>query len=193
VQQSASLQVRVNGLLINQVRLRKLQSAPQLVIVDPVIGAFEIDDRDQRFHVEALDLNIPTAVRATLAYGGWRHISVQALIALLRDATEGADSADGDRSSWVHASDLAEIEALRPAAEPGALGARRGFRKAARVLYGARIPYLIVGEYDSPEDFDVCMRTALVIVPDAPRAHERLSAVGSKIMPKNGQVSGKCQ
>ena len=185
MQQSASLQVRVNGILINQVRLRGFKSDPRLVIVDPIVGAFEIDDRDNRFHVEVLDLNLPKEVRATLANGGWKDISVRALIVILRDATEGSGAGDGDCSSWVHASDLAEIEGLKPVPEPNVLFSRRGFRKAARVLYRARIPYLIVGEYESPEDLDVCMRTALVIVPDAPRAHERLCANGFKAHPTN--------
>jgi hypothetical protein len=101
------------------------------------------------------------------------------------DATEGPEPGDGDRSSWVHSSDIAELEGLRPDAEPSVLRARRGFRKAVRILYAARIPYLIVGEYESPEDFDACMRTALVIVPDAPRAHERLCANGFKAHPTN--------
>ena len=183
MQQSASVQVRVNGILISRVRLRGLQSDLKLVVVDPVIGAFEVDDRDQRFHVEVLDLDIPNERRATLPNGGWKHVSVQALIAVLRDATEGSGAADGDCSSWVHASDLAEIEGLRPIPEPRVLHARRGFRKAARILYAARIPYLIVGEYESPEDLDVGMRTALVIVPDASRALERLCANGFKAHP----------
>ena len=185
MQQSASVQVRVNGILINQVRLRGIKGDPRLVIVDPIVGAFEIDDRDNRFHVEVLDLNIPPEARAALPGSGWKDISVRALIAMLRDATEGSGAGDGDRSSWVHASDLTEIEGLRPTEEPSALSARRGFRKAARILYAARIPYLIVGEYESPENLDVSMRTSLVIVPDAPRAHERLCTNGFKAHPTN--------
>ena len=104
---------------------------------------------------------------------------------MLREATEGPELGDGDRFGWVHASDLAEIDGLRPVEEPSVLRARRGFRKAARILYSARIPYLIVGEYESPEDLDVCMRTALVIVPDAQRAHECLCAKGYKAHPTN--------
>jgi hypothetical protein len=183
VQQSASVQVRVNGIVINQVRLRGLKSDPRLVIVDPVVGAFEIDDRDNRFHVEVLDLNIPTEVRATLPNGAWKQISVKALTALLREATERSGAEDGDRSSWVHGSDIAELEGLRPDAQPSDVRSRRGFRKAARILYNARIPYLIVGEYESPEALDGCTRTVLVIVPDAPRAHERLCANGFKAHP----------
>ena len=80
VQQSASLQVRVNGILINQVRLRGIKSDPRLVIVDPVVGAFEIDDCDNRFHVEMLDLNLPTEVRAALPNGGYTRARRSALI-----------------------------------------------------------------------------------------------------------------
>ena len=185
MKQSASVQVRVNGIFINLLRLRGLKSDPRLVIVDPVVGAFEIDDRENRFNVEVLDLNVPTEVRATLPNGGWKHISVQALIALLRDATEGHELGDGARSSWVHGSDIAELEGLRPDAQPSDVRARRGFRKAARILYEARIPYLIVGEYESPEAVDFCTRTVLVIVPDAPRAHERLCANGFNAHPAN--------
>lgn len=183
MQQSASVQVRVNGILIQQVRLRGPMSDPRLVIVDPIVGAFEIDDRDHRFQVGVLDLNVPAEIRATLPDCGWKGISVRALIAMLRDATEGPGTGDGDRSSWVHASDIAELEGLRPVAEPSDVRARRGFRKAARILYSARIPYLIVGEYESPENLDVCTRTALVIVPDAPQAHARLCANGFKAHP----------
>lgn len=183
MQQSASLQVRVNGILINQVRLRGLKSDPRLVIVDPIVGAFEIDDRENHFHVEILDLNVPAEIRATLPECGWKDTSVRALIAMLRDATEGPEPGDGARCSWVHASDLAEIDGLRPVEEPSVLRARRGFRKAARILYSAGIPYLIVGEYESPDNLDVCTRTALVIVPDAPRAYERLCGSGFKAHP----------
>jgi hypothetical protein len=183
VQQSASVQVRVNGIVINQVRLRGLKNDPRLVIVDPLVGAFEIDDRDNRFHVEVLDLDLPREVRAAHPNGGWKQISVKALTAMLREATEDSAGADGDRSSWVHGSDIAELEGLRPDAAPSVLRARRGLRRATRILYAARIPYLIVGEYESPADLDDCMRTALVIVPDAPRAHERLCANGFKAHP----------
>lgn len=182
MQQSASVQIRVNGVLINQVRLRGLKSDPRLVIVDPVIGAFEIDDGDNRFQVEVLDLNLPPEARAADPNGGWKPISVQALIALLRGATEGQPAEDTPRSSWLHASDLAEIDGLTPCASPHEVRVERGFRKAARLLYVARIPYLIVGAYDSPED---AARTALVIVPDAPRAHERLCANGFKPHPSD--------
>lgn len=182
--QSASVQVRVNGVLISQVRLRGFKSDPRLVIVDPVIGAFEIDD-DRKFSVEMLDLNIPTEIRSTLPNGGWKHISVKALVAVLRGATEDAGAEDGDRSSWVHASDLAEIEGLTTVAEPCVLRARRGFRKAARILYSAGIPYLIVGEYESPEDSDACTRTALVLVPDSSRALEHLCSKGFRPHPTN--------
>jgi hypothetical protein len=185
VQQSASVQVRVNGILINQVRLRGSKSDPRLVIVDPVVGAFEIDDRDKRFHVEVLDLNLPTEVRATLPNGGWKDISVQALIVMLRDATEGPEPGDGDRSSWVHGSDIAELDGLRQDAQPSDVRARRGFRKAARILYGARIPYRVVGEYESPEDFDLGTRTTLVVVPDSQRAHQVLCANGFEAHPTN--------
>jgi hypothetical protein len=66
VQQAASVQIRVNGIPIQQVRLWVPQNNPKLVIVDPLIGCFEIDDRDQRFHVEVLDLDIPAKLRAQL-------------------------------------------------------------------------------------------------------------------------------
>ena len=185
MQQSASVQVRVNGILINQVRLRGIKSDPRLVIVDPIVGAFEIDDRDNRFHVEVLDLNLSKEVRATLANGGWNNISVCALIAMLREATEEPAVVDGDRSSWVHASDLAEIDGFRPVEEPIVLRARRGFRKAARILYAARIPYLVVGEYEDPEEIDNCARTALVVVPNSRRAHECLCSSGFEPHPTN--------
>jgi hypothetical protein len=48
VQRSVGVQVRVNGVPIGQVRLRGPECDRKLVIVDPVIGAFAIDDQDQR-------------------------------------------------------------------------------------------------------------------------------------------------
>lgn len=195
MQQSVSIQIRVNGVPIQQVRLRGPQNSRKLVIVDPVIGSFEIDDRDQRFHIEVLDLDIPTELRATLPNGGWKQVSARALMAMLSGATnDSAKVEDGDRCSWVHGSDLAEVDGLRADSQAIDLGARRALRKAARVLYNSGIPYLHVGEYQLPEEATGCTDAALIIVPDAQRAHQLLCANGFEPHPAsvNSVICAAC-
>jgi hypothetical protein len=85
----------VNGVPIGQVRLRGPECDRKLVIVDPVIGAFAIDDRDQHFQIEVLDLDIPVEARTNLPNGGWRNVSVRALIGMLSPETTDIES-DGD-------------------------------------------------------------------------------------------------
>jgi hypothetical protein len=77
VQRSVGVQVRVNAVPISRVRLRGPECDRQLVIVDPVIGAFAIDDQDQRFQIEVLDLDIPVKARTNVPNGGWRGVSVR--------------------------------------------------------------------------------------------------------------------
>jgi hypothetical protein len=155
-----------------------------LVIVDPVIGAFAVDDRDKRFHIQVRELDMPAAARAKLPNDGWRDVSTRALIAILSpDAADIDHDKDGDRCSWVHGSDLAEIDGLRPPAQAIDLHARRALKKAARVLYNAGIHYLHVGEYQLSEDATGCTDAALIIVSDAERAHQSLCAHGFESHP----------
>lgn len=187
MKRSVGVHVRVNGVPIRQLRLRGPESDTKLVIVDPVIGAFEIDDRDQRFHVEVLDLDIPSDHRCILPNGGWNHITVRALIAMLGEATNGdSETGDGDRCSWMHSSDLVELDGLIPGAAPNDPNARLALKKATRVLYGARIPYFIVGEYQPPEN--IAHFAALIIVPDAQQAHDCLCSNGFEAHPTSVHI-----
>ena len=61
------------GIPISRVRLRGPQSDPELVIVDPAIGAFAVDDRDERFHIEVRELDAPLAARAETTVGDMSH------------------------------------------------------------------------------------------------------------------------
>jgi hypothetical protein len=182
MRRSVSVQVRVNGVVIRHVRLRGPENSPELVIVDPVIGAFAVDDRDQRFKIEVLDLDIPVAARANLPNGGWRDVSARALITILNPVSVDTDG-DGDRCSWVHGSDMAEIRGFRATARPTDLDARLGLKKAARTLYAAGIPYLAVGGYHPSEEAVGCTHTVLIIVRDAPRAHQCLCFDGFEAHP----------
>jgi len=51
-----------------------------LVIADPLIGGFVIDES---FTVELLDLVHPHEIRSRLPKDGWRRVSLRILIALL--------------------------------------------------------------------------------------------------------------
>lgn len=52
-----------------------------MIITDPVLGDFAIDER---FTLELLELLFPPEMRQRLPNGGWRKVSLRILIALLR-------------------------------------------------------------------------------------------------------------
>jgi len=52
-----------------------------LIITDPLLGDFAIDDS---FTLELLELLFPPEMRQRLPNGGWRKVSLSILIALLR-------------------------------------------------------------------------------------------------------------
>jgi hypothetical protein len=72
--------LRVNGRHVTEATLRRKEKEPELVIVDPFIGEFAIDEN---FTLEILELIHPHEIRRSLPNGGWRRVSVRMLIALL--------------------------------------------------------------------------------------------------------------
>ena len=73
--------LRVNGFPVTRVRVRLGKRGPELVITDPLLGEFPIDER---FTLELLELLHPPEMRLRLPNGGWRKVSLRILIALLR-------------------------------------------------------------------------------------------------------------
>jgi hypothetical protein len=73
--------LRVNGFPVTRVRVRLGKRGPELVIADPLLGEFPIDER---FTLELLELLHPPEIRLRLPNGGWRKVSLRILIALLR-------------------------------------------------------------------------------------------------------------
>jgi hypothetical protein len=73
--------LRVNGFPVTRVRVRLGKRGPELVIADPLLGEFPIDER---FTLELLELLNPPEMRLRLPNGGWRKVSLRILITLLR-------------------------------------------------------------------------------------------------------------
>jgi hypothetical protein len=73
--------LRVNGLRVTTARLRRGEKGPELVITDPHLGEFAVDES---FTLELLDLRKPHEMRSRLPNGGWRKVSLRILILLLR-------------------------------------------------------------------------------------------------------------
>jgi hypothetical protein len=73
--------LRVNGFRMTKARVRCAQTGLELIITDPRLGDFAIDDR---FTLELLELLCPPDMRERLPNGGWRKVSLEILIALLR-------------------------------------------------------------------------------------------------------------
>ena len=73
--------LRVNGFRVTEARVRLWEKQPELVITDPLLGVFAVDDS---FKLELLELLHPPEMRHRLPNGGWRNVSLRILIALLR-------------------------------------------------------------------------------------------------------------
>jgi hypothetical protein len=73
--------LRVNGLRVTKARVRRAEKGPELIITDPVLGDFAIDES---FTLELLELLFPPEMRQRLPNGGWRKVSLPILIRLLR-------------------------------------------------------------------------------------------------------------
>ena len=73
--------LRVNGVHVTNAKLRRGEKELALVIADPLIGEFVIDES---FTLELLELLHVREIRSRLPNGGWRRVSLRILIALLR-------------------------------------------------------------------------------------------------------------
>jgi hypothetical protein len=73
--------LRVNGRHLTKATLRHKEKELELVIADPLIGEFVIDES---FTVELLELVHSHEIRSRLPNGGWRKVSLRILIALLQ-------------------------------------------------------------------------------------------------------------
>jgi hypothetical protein len=76
--------LQVNGLGVTRVKVRHLAKGPELVVTDPLLEEFAVDDS---FTLELLELVHPRKIRNRLPNSGWRRVSLRILIALLRGGT----------------------------------------------------------------------------------------------------------
>jgi hypothetical protein len=72
--------LRVNGVRTTNARVRRGKKGLELVIADPIIGEFVVDEN---FSLQLLDLLHPHEIRRRLSNDGWRRVSMRILIALL--------------------------------------------------------------------------------------------------------------
>jgi hypothetical protein len=72
--------LRVNGRHVTKATLRHKEEQLELVIADPLIGEFVIDES---FTLELLELVHPQEIRSRMPSGGWRKGSLRILVALL--------------------------------------------------------------------------------------------------------------
>jgi hypothetical protein len=73
--------LRVNGLRVRKAMVRRGEKGPELVITDPLLGDFALDEG---FTLELLELINPPELRQRLPNGGWRKVSQRILIGLVR-------------------------------------------------------------------------------------------------------------
>lgn len=81
MQPTRDVALRVNGVRTANARVRRVQKGLELVIADPLLGDFAVDDC---FTLELLELVHSPEIRSRLPNGGWRKVSLRILIALLR-------------------------------------------------------------------------------------------------------------
>ena len=72
--------LRINGMQVTKATLRRGEKELELVVADPLIGEFVIDES---FTLELLELVHLEEIRRSLPNGGWRKVSLRILIALL--------------------------------------------------------------------------------------------------------------
>ena len=72
--------LRVNGVRAVNARVRPDPKGRQLVVTDPRLGEFAVDET---FTLELLELLHPPEIRGALPNGGWRKVPLRILIALL--------------------------------------------------------------------------------------------------------------
>jgi len=73
--------LRVNGIQVTNLKLRRARKKLEVIIEDPLIGEFVIDES---FTVELLELVHPHEIRTSLPKDGWRKVPFRIFIALLR-------------------------------------------------------------------------------------------------------------
>ena len=76
--------LRVNGVGVKRAIIRRGERMLRLIITDPLLGEFGVDDK---FTLELLEFLHPPEIRLRLPNGGWRKVSLRILIALLRSGT----------------------------------------------------------------------------------------------------------
>lgn len=89
---ATQVQVRVNGIQISRMRVRRklVNGVPagdfELVIEDPILGMFAIDDNQDipygasSFLLEVKDMTIPAAERNRMPSKGWKKINEEDLL-----------------------------------------------------------------------------------------------------------------
>jgi len=73
--------LRADGVRVMATRLNRGGKGLELMIADPLVGEFAVDDS---FSLEVLELLVPPEMRERLPNGGWRRVSLKILLALLR-------------------------------------------------------------------------------------------------------------
>ena len=76
--------LRVDGVRVTKATLRRGARGPELVIADPILGDFGVDES---FTLELLEPLIPSEMRSRLPNGGWRRVSLKIFIAPARSGT----------------------------------------------------------------------------------------------------------
>ena len=66
--------LRINGMQVTNATLRRGEEKLELVIADPLIGEFVIDEN---FTLELLELVHPHEIRSRLPKDGWRKVPFQ--------------------------------------------------------------------------------------------------------------------
>ena len=90
--------LRVNGLQVTRARVRRGKKGPELIITDPLLGDFAVDER---FTLELLELLVSPEMRQRLPNDGWRKVSLRILIVLLRSGVVRIAEESRTTRSWL--------------------------------------------------------------------------------------------
>jgi hypothetical protein len=176
---AAPIELRVNGMAVTSVGLRRKPSGSgvEVVVADKLVGEFALTDE--------FDLEVCTPK----APGLWERVDCARLLALLNEyeievragADKGADAAEARPLTAAAANSGAETKAqIRLAVWDAAL------RKAQRALFAAGVPCLLRVEFPTFRDIarntDLCVFDLLVT--DAPTAHRTLCENGFRAHPR---------
>jgi hypothetical protein len=80
--------LRVNGMRVSEAKVRRRKTLSELIITDPIVGEFAVDDKST---LELLELLHPPEIRMRLPNRGWRRVSLRILTALLRSGVIHVD------------------------------------------------------------------------------------------------------